>query len=80
MSARTGADAVRQAADTTRDICQHAAMAVAALDKRDRNGFGVLVAPLAYLRALRAAKDEIEKAIALHTSIQWPTAQDYDQL
>jgi hypothetical protein len=44
----------------------------------NKNGFGVLANHLACKAELRAAKDELETALATMNSIKWPTPADYD--
>jgi hypothetical protein len=73
-----GAACVRRAAEITDELRKNAA-AIRDAAHPAINGAGVLMEPMAYLRALRAAKDQIEHAIALHKSIRWPTPEDYDQ-
>jgi len=44
------------------------------------NGAGVLANPRDYLAALRAARELIGQAIALHDTTNWPAPSDYHAL
>lgn len=76
-------ETLRQAAHNTAAILEHADRArdLLAGDGRARvNGAGVLADPGDYRRALEAARELIDRAIALHVSTNWPDESDYHAL
>lgn len=74
---------LRHAAHNTRIILDHADQARAALagDGGARiNAAGVLANPHDYPACLRAAREAIDRAIALHGATNWPDPSDYHAL
>ncbi len=76
-------ETIQKAAHNTALILGHAdrARELLAGDGAPRsNGAGVLANPRDYLAALRAARELIDRAIALHDTTNWPAPSDYHAL
>ncbi len=76
-------ETLQKAAHNTALILGHADRACELLagDGSPRsNGAGVLADPGDYLLCLRAARELIDQAIALHDTTNWPAPSDYHAL
>ena len=75
-------ETLRRAAHNTKVILDQAdrARELLAGDGQRSNGAGVLADPGSYLGVLEAARELIDRAIALHGATNWPDQSDYHAL
>ena len=76
-------DTLRHAAHSTTyilDTADRVRQLLSRYGEPRRNSVGVLANPAAYLSAMQAAQDELDRAIAMHKSTNWPDASDYHAL
>ena len=71
QTAANATDAVRQKVDLARHYLT---------ESKAVNAAGVLVSPTTHRRALLAAREKLDEAIALIEAANWPTDADYDQV
>lgn len=74
---------LKTAASQTSRVNIHVASAAAALDDYRAagvNAAGILMNPCRQIQDLRAARDELDRAIAVATAANWPSEADYHAL